>query len=96
MWDNKPNSVSKLQTGHLATNLLDNPCRGCAAHDDYGEVDSDEYDYGNGGGDDDGNDGDDDGNGDDGDGDGDGEQPVPSLPSMTGNCWHVFGLYRFT
>ena len=59
MWDDKPNSVSRLQTGHLATNLLDNPCHGCAAYHDYDKVDSDsddEDDYGNGGGDDDGND----------------------------------------
>ena len=51
MWDNKPNSVSRLQTGHLATNLFHNPCHGRAGHDDYevdndSDSDRDEDDYG--------------------------------------------------
>ena len=85
MWDDKPNSVSRLQTGHLATNLFHNPCHGRAGHDDHevdndsdSDSDSDEDDYGNGGDGDD--DGDDDG-GDDGDGvdDDDGDDDESNL-----------------
>ena len=60
MWDDKPNSVSRLQTGHLTTDLFHNSCHRCAGHDDYDEVDNDS--------DSDDEDGDDDGDGDDGDG----------------------------
>ena len=45
MWDDKPDSVSRLQAPpHLATNLLHNPCNG--GDDDYDGDDNDSVEDG--------------------------------------------------